>query len=361
MRIATYGSIFLLGCALANAACAVSLQECQELENKQATDKEQAACWKRLATGGQAAAPAGETIKQSSSGQVPAMEVAASNSAEGNGKQTEKSKLLKEWDPAHEGAAIAHRQSYLLPYAHSSSPNNMPTSPNPNNQVPLSLLDNRDLKFQLSGKGALYDWKNGNSLWLAYTQQSFWQFYDTQNSRPFRENNYEPELIFSTSWVKGKISGLEVLNIGLWDHQSNGQSNPRSRSWNRMYIQPGFETEFAGGKLIVQPKIWARISEGQPTDDNPNITHYLGYGELQARFMSGEDKPKYQLSALARIRSLQLDADIPLDVIPIIKLIPNIEQSDFRAHIQYFTGYGESLLDYNQQHHTWGFGVSLPY
>lgn len=49
MRIATYGSIFLLGCALANVACAISLEYCREQDKKQISIEEKYNCWKRLA------------------------------------------------------------------------------------------------------------------------------------------------------------------------------------------------------------------------------------------------------------------------------------------------------------------------
>ncbi|HQT26603.1 MAG TPA: phospholipase A, partial [Burkholderiales bacterium] len=140
------------------------------------------------------------------------------------------------------------------------------------------------------------------------------------------------------------------------DHQSNGQSNPRSRSWNRLYVQAGFEDDhFNGGKLILMPRLWTRIfKEKDPLqDDNPDITHYLGYGDVQLIYVN-----HYSLSAIARIRSLQLDYSYPID--GILKHFSSDWHSDFDFHVQYFTGYGESLIDYNHRQSVWGVGVSLP-
>ena len=120
-----------------------------------------------------------------------------------------------------------------------------------------------------------------------------------------------------------------------------------------MYLQLGFEKDDEKGNiLIVQPKIWARVfQEKDPLqNDNPDITHYLGYGELEVRYL--HDKT-WQLSALARIHSFQADAAFPLDNFG--------GSSDFNLHFQYFTGYGESLIDYNQRHSTLGVGISMPY
>lgn len=320
MRVAVYGSIFLLFCAVANIAHADKMQERLEPESKGTVGKEQ----------------------------KPSL---------GGAGVSKESRLLKEWSPEHEGVAIAHKQNYLLLYAYSSSPNNMPVSPNPDNRVPFSQLDNRDWKFQVSGKGKLFPVNEKNSIWLAYTQQSFWQIFDSHNSRPFRESNYEPEVIWSHRYLgtgrTGLSQSLRVSNFGLV-HQSNGQSNPRSRSWNRAYIQLGFESDLAGGgKVIVMPKIWARFPEDAATDDNSDITHYLGHGELQVRYMSSGEKPKFHMLALARARSLQIDMDTPVSgVFPRIK-------SDFSLHFQLFTGYGESLLDYNQRHSSFGIGAAL--
>jgi phospholipase A1 len=221
--------------------------------------------------------------------------------------------------------------------------------------VPFSALQNNELKFQFSFKGRLIKWGNENSIWLAYSQQSFWQFFDTQNSRPFRESNYEPEVIWSHQYSHSDRGGiyqnLRMINAAIV-HQSNGQSNPRSRSWNRVYLQAGFEKECENGdQIIVQPKIWARMfQEKDPTqNDNPDITHYLGYGEVQFRYLNYDaGELDYQFSALAKTRSLQFDLDKHVS-------------GDFRLHLQYFTGYGESLIEYNHKNTTWGVGLSLPY
>ena len=140
------------------------------------------------------------------------------------------------------------------------------------------------------------------------------------------------------------------LNAG-WVHQSNGESTPKSRNWNRFYIQAGMERDFGdNGKLALMPRWWKRLGEKPIDDDNPDIVHYLGHGEFEARYYYSHSV----LSAIARVHSLQLDLALPAPR----TLGELIQNANF--HLQFFNGYGESLIDYNQRHFTYGFGISLP-
>lgn len=260
--------------------------------------------------------------------------------------------LAEEWTPSGELLHV-YKQNYFLFYSHSSQPNNAPTSPNPNNQVPASYpLDNKEMKFQLSVKGHFLG-ENRHTMWFGYTQLSFWQIYDSAHSTPFRESNYEPELIYSyrpEHHVRGGMS-TGFLNVGIV-HQSNGQTLPRSRAWNRIYFQAGLERDFGdNGKLALLPRWWKRIGGGTLDDDNPDIARYLGHGDLEVRYYYEQAV----LSALVKRHSLQLDVAIPPP-----KLF-GIELLNSNLHLQYFDGYGESLIDYNQRHRTFGIGISMPF
>ncbi|MEI7844025.1 MAG: phospholipase A, partial [Gallionellaceae bacterium] len=236
-----------------------------------------------------------------------------------------------------------------------------PTSPNPLNQVGTpEPLDNRDLKFQFSMKHDLADFDRYGSLWFGYTQLSFWQVYDSTNSRPFRENNYEPEFIYSIR-PNDLIApfGLfpSIINFGLV-HQSNGQANPRSRSWNRLYVQTGTEHNYGNDRrLVALLRLWQRIPETALNDDNPDITNYLGRGDLELRY---SQESRWEVSVIAKRRSVQLDFAAPWTSWKLLTLAsPSAHNTN--VHLQYFNGYGESLIDYNQQHETWGLGLSFPF
>jgi phospholipase A1 len=260
--------------------------------------------------------------------------------------------ITEEWTPSDEPIRV-YKQNYFLVYTHTSAANSAPTSPNPANQVPYSYaLDNKEIKFQISLKAHLVG-ENRQALWFGYTQLSFWQAYDSKHSSPFRENDYEPELIYSYRPVDLGVAGFSAsyLNFGFV-HQSNGQSLPRSRNWNRLYLQAGVERDFGeNGKLAIQPRWWKVTGGNASEDDNPDITNYLGHAEIEARYYYRQGV----LSAIARIRSLQLDLALPAPLV--IGVL--IQNANF--HLQYFDGYGESLIDYNQRHRSFGLGISMPF
>lgn len=268
--------------------------------------------------------------------------------------------LGKEWAPSNDPLNV-YKQNYVLLYAHSSATNNTPTSPNPDNQVLASTpQDQRELQFQFSMKHDLADFDRYGSLWFGYTQRSFWQLYDEANSRPFRENNYEPEFIYSIRpndfFMKLNINP-SIVNFGL-AHQSNGQSNPRSRNWNRIYIQPGIEHSFSEDKTVVLLlRWWKRIVENPATDDNPDITDYLGNGDIELRYSQNS---LWEATMIARSRSFQLDIAAPWTAWRLLSFASPGEHNT-NVHFHYFSGYGESLIDYNHQHETWGIGLSLPF
>jgi len=274
-----------------------------------------------------------------------------------------RSHLMRLWyDGGEHVSFVPYGQNYLL-LTETNHPNSTPTSPNPANRVPPSYELQRDeAKFQFSMKAlAFRDASFGrggtNNIWFAYTQQSYWQVFDAGHSRPFRESNYEPELIVSHPFAPdagGSLLGLRpgFLNAGLL-HQSNGQSDPRSRSWNRAYLQLGLYRDFSSeSSLAVLVRPWVRIPEKTGNDNNSNISHFLGPGDLEVLYWTGQ----WTVSALARIRSIQIDLSR--------RIWPTAgwgQARSIQAHLQLFTGYGESMIDYNQAHTTIGLGISVPY
>ena len=254
-----------------------------------------------------------------------------------------------------------YKSNYLL-VTDSSNPNDTPSSPNfatsPNRD-----LHPQDVKFQFSLKTELMKsipivrklpYVTSSRIWAAYTQQSYWQFFNPGDSRPFRENNYEPELILSLG-LDNKDEGIikpylpRMLNLGFV-HQSNGREDPLSRSWNRIYLQGGWELndKFT---LMVRP-MW-RIPEARSKDDNPDIVKYMGYGDVSLRW----DDPSRKMAASVLLRN-NLRSDnkgfVQLDFQHQIT-----EDRNINFHILASSGYGASLLDYNTYQNTIGFGISL--
>lgn len=244
----------------------------------------------------------------------------------------------------------AHRPVYLLPVFYTSDTNNRPTSPNPNNTATESQqLDAIETKFQVSFKTKAWEGVFGDTgdLWLGYTQSSRWQVYNAEDSRPFRETNYEPEAIlaFRTDYDVLGWRG-HLFGVGL-NHQSNGRADPLSRSWNRVMFNVGLERD--DWVLMLRP--WWRISDSPEKDDNPDIEDYVGRGDLQIVHKWNDQEfallLRHTLRGGDRSRgAAQFDWSFPI-------------AGSLHGYVQVFHGYGESLIDYNHKATYVGAGVSL--
>lgn len=244
----------------------------------------------------------------------------------------------------------AYKPVYLLPAFWSSDVNQTPSSPNPDNTVTTpQVLDNLEAKFQLSFKTKAVEnlFGTNGDIWMGYTQSSRWQAYNTEESRPFRETNYEPEvlMVFRNGYsLPGGWHG-RMAAIGV-NHQSNGRGDPLSRSWNRVMFNFGFDRD--DWALVVRP--WVRISDGSE-DDNPDIEDYMGRGDMTLTHVRGGHMytlmGRHTLRGGERSRgALQFDWGFPI-------------HRNFRGHLQVFNGYGESLIDYNHKATYVGLGISL--
>ena len=243
----------------------------------------------------------------------------------------------------------AYKPVYLLPAFWSSSINEMPASPNPDNSVTTPQeLSSVETKFQISFKTKIVEniFGDNGDLWTAFTQSSRWQVYNGGQSRPFRETNYEPEamLVFRNSYSLGGWKG-RMTGIGI-NHQSNGRDDPLSRSWNRVILNIGLDRE--NWAFVLRP--WWRIPEGRD-DDNPDIEDYIGRGDAMLVYSKGGHE--FALLGRHSLRggedshgSLQMDWGFPID-------------RTLRGHLQVFHGYGESLIDYNHKATYIGVGISL--
>jgi phospholipase A1 len=209
-----------------------------------------------------------------------------------------------------------------------------------------------EAKFQLSLQKELgYNWLGlDESYNFGYTQVSWWQVYD--DSSPFRETNYQPEL-FVTIPYKSNNSALKAIQFGFL-HDSNGQSGPFSRSWNRIYAQAYFQL----GGFFITPRVWQRLEEPKKNhpldangDDNPDIQDYLGYGDLSVYYPWGRNlfkgTFKNNLSRHSNKSGIELEWSFP------------IFNTGIFGFLQYYYGYGESLIDYAKLTHRIGLGISL--
>jgi phospholipase A1 len=246
-----------------------------------------------------------------------------------------------------------HKPTYVM-LRQSSSPNNNPfrESNEFESPAPGSLeLDHNELKFQISGKAALLHpkwWLGGASLWIGYTQQSYWQIWNASISRPFRESDHEPEAMLAWSPNTQLPYGWKLNHvIGSLVHQSNGRGDPLSRSWNRLYAQ--FELSHSSGlEVIARP--WFRFPEEREKDNNIDIQRYLGYGDLVLNYrVRGVDASLLVRNNLrARHNRSAFQLDLAFTCLKVGRFVPKL---------QIFIGPGESLIDYNHRQKSIGVGL----
>lgn len=246
-----------------------------------------------------------------------------------------------------------HKVNYILA-TYNDSPNLEPFTEEAQLRGYEPSLENFEIKFQVSVKFPLMTNVFGDNghLFVAYTNQSYWQISNSEASSPFRETNHEPEMfmLFNNDW---EIAGLTNSLLGFgFVHQSNGSYSERSRSWNRIYATAVFDE----GPFALRGKLWWRIPEDEKSfaedpqgDDNPDIDDYMGNFEITAAYALNEqrftmmvrnnlDSPNYG--------ALELTWSYPI-------------KDNLRLYTQYFQGYGESMIDYNAKTQRIGIGFAI--
>ncbi|NTW66001.1 MAG: phospholipase A [Nitrospirae bacterium] len=235
-----------------------------------------------------------------------------------------------------------HRPNYILPVTYNASVNRAPYG------AEGDQLQSVEVKFQISFKADIASGlfgKNGD-LYIAYTQLSMWQAYNSDYSSPFRETNYEPEAFLSFD-TDVRALGLRnrLLLLGI-AHQSNGQTEPLSRSWNRVYA----EFVLDRGRFALAIKPWYRFRESAAEDDNPDIGRYMGPGEIRMFY----EWKKYVLGLTVR-NNFRIDDQKGAEQLefsfPLTRRI--------KGYFQYFYGYGETLIDYIARTNRVGIGILL--
>ena len=202
-----------------------------------------------------------------------------------------------------------------------------------------------ETKFQLSVKKAFFEdvLGLGESLYFGYTQTAWWQIF--AESAPFRELNYAPEVFLSFP-----LSGFGVfknLSLGFM-HQSNGKDGASSRSWNRAYLS----TLLHAGRFVLVSRAWFIINEPS-LSENRDIARYLGHFDAKFAYL-GRDTFAYilvrnNLNFKHNRGAVELNAGFDL-----------FDNGIF-WYVQYFNGYGESLIDYNRHANRLSVGFLVAY
>lgn len=207
----------------------------------------------------------------------------------------------------------------------------------------LGAREGYSARFQLSFKYRLFDTGSGfgrdqpwlSGLYFGFTQNSLWDL--SSQSKAFRDTSYRPSLFWKWDRTDQKTF-VDSFRAGL-EHESNGRDGPRSRSINIAFARLDWHWKYADGHMLqFTPKFYRYLER----EENPDIHHYRGHADWRLRYDAAGD---WIATAVAR-RGTQGKGSLLLDL--------SRRARDLRFgpvggyfHLQYFTGYGEDILDYN--------------
>ena len=204
---------------------------------------------------------------------------------------------------------------------------------------------NSDVKFQISFQQRLtksvLPWNT--YLYLFYTQKAMWNVFE--RSLPFHDLNFNPGIGLSRYIIlKNQLVGKVTMMI---EHESNGRDGTASRSWNKIswageaYVSP---------YLMAHAKFWIPIIDGQY---NKDILKYMGVSQAGFQAKSTDDKWVLDMTLVKR-KGWNLNFNT------IVQLGYRINHNSNQfIMLQYYNGYGESMLDYNQYHSRIRFGLLI--
>ena len=255
----------------------------------------------------------------------------------------------EQWDAYQPFTLLPHNNNYLLPVSYVDG-----IAPVLQRDDVVAPSDNIEAKFQLSLKTPVWSkiYNDNGYLFFAFTQQAYWQAYNSDISSPFRETNYEPELILLLPHYKNyEEAASRIIGLSL-SHQSNGRAGELSRSWNRLKLS--WVTSI--GNVFINFEPWYRFKEKRKDapndpegDDNPDITKYMGWFELSAAYK--DEEVTWRMMIRNNLRSdnkgaIRLSYSRPFN-------------KHVRFYAELFNGYGESLIDYNRSVTRFGIGFEL--
>jgi len=206
-------------------------------------------------------------------------------------------------------------------------------------------IHNSDVKFQISFQQRLTksNLPGHTYLYLFYSQKAMWNV--LERSLPFHDLNFNPGIGVSRFIIlKNRLVGKITMMI---EHESNGRDGIESRSWNKIswageaYISP---------ILMAHAKFWIPIIDGKY---NRDILKYSGISQAGFQAVSTDNKWVLDMTLVKRQGwNLNFNTIVQLGY----RLNHNSNQF---IMLQFYNGYGETLLDYNQYHSRLRFGLLI--
>ena len=228
-----------------------------------------------------------------------------------------------------------HRPNYFL-YTYDSDPNEVPFG------APEGTFDESEIKFQVSFKMPLATGLFGGNtdLLFGFTSTAWWQLFNDEIDNPFRETNYEPE-VFLQNFPQGKMLGMNFVSMEFGiNHQSNGQSGPLSRGWDRLIGSTAIEFT---DDLVLGVRAWHILRR---QDGNRDLYRYMGYGDIGVGWVPKRHTFTAMYRPATEGDAVQLTWSYPIS-------------RYLRVYAQYWNGYGESLINYDVRTKRWGIGLAL--
>ncbi len=220
-----------------------------------------------------------------------------------------------------------HKLTYFHPYSYTTSDQDAGKE--------------AEVKYQISLKTALIGNGGPGSLFFAYSQKSIWQIYNDEASAPFRETNYNPEVFM-------RFGSPSLFADFGYSHESNGQQDPESRGWDQFYLTGHLKTEY----INIYLRSWYVFAEDQSVPSivqkNTSIIDYYGYGQLGITLKLGTMFIHYMARHNFKTHFGAHESNISF---PLGK--------GFYLHFQHFSGYGDTLIDYNHSTNRYGVGLLL--
>ena len=191
---------------------------------------------------------------------------------------------------------------------------------------------NSDVKFQISFQQRLTKsvLPFHSYLYLFYTQKAMWNVFE--RSLPFHDLNFNPGVGLSRHIImKNRLIGKLTVML---EHESNGRDGIHSRSWNKFSVAG---EAYISPFLMAHAKFWIPIIDGEY---NRDILRYSGIYQAGFQAVSSDDK---------WVLDMTLGWNLNFNTIVQLGYRINHNSNQF-IMLQYYNGYGESLLDYNQFH-----------